>query len=140
MAALPICLTGIWDLGFLRHAPLRGHTNNRRFDRRAVDFFESMSGQRVQAATRVDSKIPETSHKDGSALGAAQTRYIERHKRCTPVTHMRGGMRTAMSNGAHVEYFRGLFQFPTHRREGGPSMSAEWRRNDSAQSQNQPGP
>src|SRR5258708_10348617 len=98
-----------WDLGFLRHAPLR-EASQQIVDSIAesMDFFESMSGQRVHAATRVDFY---TSHEGLHLLSEqAQTRYIERQKRWYNLsTHMPWiGMRTANIDGAHVEYFPGI--------------------------------
>src|SRR5580704_575385 len=98
-----------WDLGFIRHAPLR-EAYQQIVDSIAesMDFFESMSGQRVHAANRVDFY---TSH-EGLHLYSeqAQTRYIERQKRWYNLsTHMPWiGMRSAQVDGAHVEYFRGI--------------------------------
>ncbi len=98
-----------WELGFMRHAPLRD-SYQKIVDSIAesMDFFESMSGQRVHAATRVDFY---TSHEGLHLLSEqAQTRYIERQKRWYNLsTHMPWiGMRTANIDGAHVEYFRGI--------------------------------
>src|SRR6202522_1390098 len=114
-----------WDLGFLRHAPLR-EAYQQIVDSIAesMDFFESMSGQSVHAATRVDFY---TSH-EGLPLSSeqAQTRYIERQKRWYNLsTHMPWiGMRTANIDGAHIEYFRGIAN-PIGVKVGA-SMSAEW--------------
>src|ERR1700689_1822000 len=114
-----------WDLGFLRHAPLR-EAYQQIVDSIAesMDFFESMSGQRVHSASRVDFY---TSH-EGLHLYSeqAQTRYIERQKRWYNLsTHMPWiGMRTAKIDGAHVEYFRGISN-PIGVKVGA-SMSAEW--------------
>src|SRR5476649_1659365 len=98
-----------WDLGFLRHAALRD-AYQKIVDSIAesLDFFESMSGQRVHAATRGDFY---TSHEGLHLLSEqAQTRFIGRQKRCYNLsTHMPWiGMRTARPEGAHVEYFRGI--------------------------------
>jgi len=98
-----------WDLSFLRHAPLHD-AYQRIVDSIAesLDFFESMSGQRVHAATRGDFY---TSHEGLHLLSEqAQTRYIERQKHWYNLsTHMPWiGMRTANIDGAHIEYFRGI--------------------------------
>jgi 3-deoxy-7-phosphoheptulonate synthase len=114
-----------WDLGFLRHAPLRD-SYQKIVDSIAesLDFFESMSGQRVHAATRGDFY---TSHEGLHLLSEqAQTRFIERQKRWYNLsTHMPWiGMRTANIDGAHVEYFRGISN-PIGVKVGA-AMSAEW--------------
>ena len=114
-----------WDLGFLRHAALRD-AYQRIVDSIAesLDFFESMSGQRVHAATRGDFY---TSHEGLHLLSEqAQTRYIERQKHWYNLsTHMPWiGMRTADIDGAHIEYFRGISN-PIGVKVGA-AMSAEW--------------
>jgi 3-deoxy-7-phosphoheptulonate synthase len=114
-----------WDLGFLRHAPLRD-SYQKIVDSIAesLDFFESMSGQRVHAATRGDFY---TSHEGLHLLSEqAQTRFIERQKRWYNLsTHMPWiGMRTANIDGAHVEYFRGISN-PIGVKVGA-AMSPEW--------------
>src|ERR1700742_5028599 len=114
-----------WDLKFMHHAPSRD-AYQKIVDSIAesLEFFESMSGQRVHAATRVDFY---TSHEGLHLLSEqAQTRYIERQKRWYNLsTHMPWiGMRTANIDGAHVEYFRGISN-PIGVKVGA-SMSAEW--------------
>ena len=114
-----------WDLGFLKDAPLRD-AYQKIVDSIAesLEFFESMSGQRVHAATRGDFY---TSHEGLHLLSEqAQTRYIERQKRWYNLsTHMPWiGMRTADIHGAHVEYFRGIAN-PIGVKVGA-AMSAEW--------------
>ena len=114
-----------WDLSFLRHAPLRD-AYQRIVDSIAesLDFFESMSGDEVHAATRCDFY---TSHEGLHLLfEQAQTRYIERQKKWYNLsTHMPWiGMRTAQIDGAHVEYFRGIAN-PIGVKVGA-AMSAEW--------------
>ncbi len=114
-----------WDLGFMRHAPARD-AYQKIVDSIAesLEFFESMSGQQVQTATRVDFY---TSHEGLHLLSEqAQTRYIERQKRWYNLsTHMPWiGMRTANLDGAHVEYFRGISN-PIGVKVGA-AMSAEW--------------
>ncbi len=129
-----------WDLGFLRHSPLRD-AYQRIVDSIAesLEFFESMSGQRVHAATRVEFY---TSHEGLHLLSEqAQTRYIDRQKRWYNLaTHMPWiGMRTAAIDGAHVEYFRGIAN-PIGIKVGA-AMSAEWlqRLVQVLNPQNQPG-
>jgi 3-deoxy-7-phosphoheptulonate synthase len=114
-----------WDLGFLRHSPLAA-AYQQIVDSIAesLEFFESMSGLRVHAATRGDFY---TSH-EGLHLFSeqAQTRYIERQRRWYNLsTHMPWvGMRTANLGGAHVEYFRGIAN-PIGVKVGA-AMDAEW--------------
>src|SRR5579872_4513 len=114
-----------WDLGFVRHAPLReAYQSIVNSIADSLDFFESMSGLSVHAATRVDFY---TSHEGLHLLSEqAQTRYIDRQKRWYNLsTHMPWiGMRTANIDGAHVEYFRGISN-PIGVKVGA-SMSAEW--------------
>ncbi len=98
-----------WDLGFMRDAPLR-----EAYERivhsigDALDFFESLTGQRVGDANHVEFFA---SHEGLHLLyEQAQTRYIARQERWYNLsTHMPWiGMRTAQLDGAHVEYFRGI--------------------------------
>src|SRR6202142_624154 len=114
-----------WDLGFLHHAPLRD-AYQRIVDSIAesLEFFESMSGREVHAATRVDFY---TSHEGLHLLSEqAQTRYIDRQKKWYNLsTHMPWiGMRTAAIDGAHIEYFRGIAN-PIGVKVGA-AMSAQW--------------
>jgi 3-deoxy-7-phosphoheptulonate synthase len=129
-----------WDLSFLRHAPLRG-AYQKIVDSigESLDFFESMSGLRVHAATRGDFY---TSHEGLHLLSEqAQTRYIERQKKWYNLsTHMPWiGMRTAKIDGAHIEYFRGIAN-PVGVKVGA-AMSAEWLQDivEVLNPQNQPG-
>ena len=74
----------------------------------ALDFFESLTGQAVHEATRVDFFA---SHEGLHLLyEQAQTRFIARQNRWYNLsTHMPWiGMRTAQIDGAHVEFFRGI--------------------------------
>ena len=98
-----------WDLGFVRHAQLR-EAYQRIVDSigDALDFFESLTGQKVGDANRVEFFA---SHEGLHLLyEQAQTRYIARQDRWYNLsTHMPWiGMRTAQVDGAHVEYFRGI--------------------------------
>jgi 3-deoxy-7-phosphoheptulonate synthase len=114
-----------WDLGFLRHAPLReAYQRIVQSIAESLEFFESISGQRVHSAARSDFYA---SHEGLHLLSEqAQTRYIERQKRWYNLsTHMPWiGMRTANLDGAHVEYFRGIAN-PIGVKVGS-AMSAEW--------------
>jgi 3-deoxy-7-phosphoheptulonate synthase len=98
-----------WDLGFLTHSPAReAYGRIVRSIADALDFFESMTGNPVHEAGRVDFYA---SH-EGLHLQyeQAQTRHIPRSKNWYNLsTHMPWiGMRTAQLDGAHVEYFRGI--------------------------------
>jgi 3-deoxy-7-phosphoheptulonate synthase len=114
-----------WDLGFLRHAPLReAYQKIVQSIAESLEFFESISGQRVHSAARSDFYA---SHEGLHLLSEqAQTRYIERQKRWYNLsTHMPWiGMRTANLDGAHVEYFRGISN-PIGVKVG-TGMSAQW--------------
>jgi len=114
-----------WDLGFVRHAELRG-AYQRIVDSigDALDFFESLTGQAVHDAAQVDFY---SSHEGLHLLyEAAQTRFIPRQNRWYNLsTHMPWiGMRTANIDGAHVEYFRGISN-PIGVKLGA-AMSDEW--------------
>jgi len=129
-----------WDLGFVRRAPLR-----EAYERivhsigDALDFFESMMGQQVGDALRVEFF---SSHEGLHLLyEQAQTRHIPRQNRWYNLsTHMPWiGMRTATVEGAHVEYFRGIAN-PIGVKVG-TAMSDEWLQELVAilNPQNQPG-
>jgi 3-deoxy-7-phosphoheptulonate synthase len=98
-----------WDLGFLRHSPLKdAYEQIVNSIRDSLEFFESVSGRPVNEARIVDFYV---SH-EGLHLQyeQAQTRFIPRSQRWYNLsTHMPWiGMRTAQLDGAHVEYFRGI--------------------------------
>ena len=114
-----------WDLGFVRHAPLR-EAYQRIVDSigDALDFFESLTGQKAGDANRVEFFA---SHEGLHLLyEQAQTRFIARQDRWYNLsTHMPWiGMRTAQVEGAHVEYFRGIAN-PIGVKVGA-AMSDEW--------------
>jgi 3-deoxy-7-phosphoheptulonate synthase len=114
-----------WNLEFMRHAPLKeAYQRIVQSIGDSLDFFESISGQRVHEASRVDFY---TSH-EGLHLHyeQAQTRFIPRQQRWYNLsTHLPWiGMRTAQLDGAHIEYFRGIAN-PIAVKVG-PSMDAEW--------------
>jgi 3-deoxy-7-phosphoheptulonate synthase len=114
-----------WNLDFMRHAPLKeAYQRIVQSIADSLDFFESMSGQRVHETSRVDFF---TSHEGLHLLyEQAQTRFIPRQQRWYNLsTHMPWiGMRTAQLDGAHVEYFRGIAN-PIAVKIGS-SMDAEW--------------
>ena len=114
-----------WDLGFVRHAQLR-EAYQRIVDSigDALDFFESLTGQKAGDANRVEFFA---SHEGLHLLyEQAQTRFIARQDRWYNLsTHMPWiGMRTAQVEGAHVEYFRGIAN-PIGVKVGA-GMSDEW--------------
>jgi 3-deoxy-7-phosphoheptulonate synthase len=98
-----------WDLGFVRHAELReAYERIAHSIGDALDFFQSLTGQAVHDATRVDFY---SSHEGLHLLyEQAQTRFIARQNHWYNLsTHMPWiGVRTAQVDGAHVEYFRGI--------------------------------
>ena len=114
-----------WDLGFLRDAPLReAYERIAHSIGESLDFFESLTGQKVSDAARVEFFC---SH-EGLLLPyeQAQTRYIARQEQWYNLaTHYPWiGMRTAQVDGAHVEYFRGIAN-PVAVKVGA-AMSDEW--------------
>ena len=129
-----------WDLGFVRHAPLReAYERIAHSVGYALDFFEALTGRRVHDGTRVDFFA---SHEGLHLLyEQAQTRFIPRQKRWYNLsTHMPWiGMRTAQLDGAHVEYFRGIAN-PIGIKVGA-AMSEEWLQElvGALNPQNQPG-
>jgi 3-deoxy-7-phosphoheptulonate synthase len=114
-----------WDLGFMHHAPLReSYQRIVASIGDALDFFESLTGQRVSDSTRVDFFC---SHEGLHLLyEQAQTRYIQRQQRWYNLsTHMPWiGMRTAQPGDAHMEYFRGIAN-PVGVKVGA-AMTDEW--------------
>jgi 3-deoxy-7-phosphoheptulonate synthase len=129
-----------WELGFMRHAQL--HESYERIVKSlgdALDFFESMTGQKVGDAAHVEFF---SSHEGLHLLyEQAQTRYIARQGHWYNLsTHMPWiGMRTAHLGDAHVEYFRGIAN-PIGVKVGA-AMTDEWLQQLVAtlNPQNQPG-
>ena len=114
-----------WDIGFAHSTPFeKAYRRIVKSVTDSLDFFESISGQPVYRTRRVDFY---TSH-EGLHLPyeQAQTRFIERRGRWYNLsTHFPWiGMRTAQTDGAHVEYFRGIAN-PIAVKIG-PGMSPEW--------------
>ncbi len=98
-----------WDLDFVSHSPSAAEYH-RIVERIAdsLDFFESMTGAKIDRARRVDFY---TSHEALHLLyEQAQTRYLEHRDGWYDLTtHFPWiGMRTADPDGAHVEYCRGI--------------------------------
>jgi 3-deoxy-7-phosphoheptulonate synthase len=129
-----------WDLGFLRDAPLReAYERIAHSIGESLDFFESLTGQKVSDAARVEFFC---SH-EGLLLPyeQAQTRFIARQGQWYNLaTHYPWiGMRTAQVDGAHVEYFRGIAN-PVGVKVGA-AMTDEWLQELVAvlDPQNQPG-
>ncbi len=98
-----------WDLDFVQHSPLAAEYR-RIVDAisESVDFMETVSGQPVHEAGRVDFYA---SHEGLHLLyEQAQTRYLAHQQGWYNLTthYPWIGMRTANLDGAHVEYFRGI--------------------------------
>jgi 3-deoxy-7-phosphoheptulonate synthase len=129
-----------WELGFTHQGPLReSYERIVASIKDALDFFESLTGQRVGDSGRVDFFC---SHEGLHLLyEQAQTRYIQRQQRWYNLsTHMPWiGMRTAQPGDAHVEYFRGIAN-PVGVKVGA-AMSDEWLQElvQRLNPQNQPG-
>ncbi|MCH8137255.1 MAG: 3-deoxy-7-phosphoheptulonate synthase, partial [Proteobacteria bacterium] len=114
-----------WDLDFVSHSKSAAEYH-RIVDRIAdsLDFFESMTGAKIDNARRVDFY---TSHEALHLLyEQAQTRDLEhRDGWYNLTTHFPWiGMRTAAIEGAHVEYFRGIAN-PIGVKVG-QGMTGEW--------------
>ncbi len=114
-----------WDLDFVRHSPL-AEEYHRIVESigNSLSFFESISGQQVHQASRVDFFA---SHEGLHLLyEQAQTRFLPRRGQWYNLaTHFPWiGMRTADVDGAHVEFFRGVANPMAIKL--GPGMSAEW--------------
>jgi 3-deoxy-7-phosphoheptulonate synthase len=98
-----------WDLGFMQHAKLKD-AYQKIVDSitASLDFFRAISGGPIHETSQVRFY---SSHEGLHLLyEQAQTRYLQRRERWYNLsTHMPWiGMRTAMPDGAHVEYFRGI--------------------------------
>ncbi len=98
-----------WDLDFVRHSPLADEYHRIvNAISESVDFMETVSGQPVHEAGRVDFFA---SHEGLHLLyEQAQTRFLPHQDGWYNLTtHFPWiGMRTANLDGAHVEYFRGI--------------------------------
>jgi len=114
-----------WDLEWVQHSPLADEYHEiARSIGNSLQFFESMSGAKVNSARRVEFY---TSH-EGLQLPyeQAQTRFLEHRGSWYDLsTHFPWiGMRTAQVDGAHVEYFRGI-RNPMGIKLG-PAMTRDW--------------
>jgi 3-deoxy-7-phosphoheptulonate synthase len=98
-----------WDLGFVQHSPRAA--DYQRIVReigQSLRFMETLAGQTVAEMTRVNFY---TSHEGlHLAYEQAHTRQVPRREGWYNLgCHFPWiGMRTAMPDGAHVEYFRGI--------------------------------
>lgn len=96
-----------WNLDWVDHSPLSKEYQKVTDDiSRSLNFFESISGQAIHQTRRAEFF---TAH-EGLHLHyeQAQTR-LRRDRWYDLTTHFPWiGMRTAMLDGAHVEYFRGI--------------------------------
>jgi len=114
-----------WDLDWVSHSPLADQYHAIVQDiSHSLEFFESISGRRISASTRVDFY---TSHEGLQLLyEQAQTRFLEhRGAWYNLTTHMPWiGLRTAQPDGAHVEYFSGI-RNPVGVKVGA-EMSSDW--------------
>ncbi len=98
-----------WDLDFVSHSPLADEYRQLvKTVADGLDFFESMTGEKIYRARRVDFY----SAHEGLHLPyeQAQTRYLEHRKKWFNLTtHFPWiGLRTSELSGAHIEYFRGI--------------------------------
>jgi 3-deoxy-7-phosphoheptulonate synthase len=98
-----------WDLAFVSHSPLadRYHEMVRRVAD-GLDFFESITGTKIHEARRVDFFAShEALH---LYYEQAQTRFLKHRSRWYNLTthYPWIGARTTASDGAHVEYCRGI--------------------------------
>ena len=112
-----------WDLDWVSHSPLASQYQEvTNAISHSLDFFESISGQPIHQTRRAEFY----SAHEGLHLKyeQAQTRR-RRSKWYDLTTHFPWiGMRTAMLDGAHVEYFRGIAN-PMGIKIG-QGMTAEW--------------
>jgi 3-deoxy-7-phosphoheptulonate synthase len=86
-----------WDLGFVKHSPLRDQYRQMASISDSLDFFEAMSGTAcTRRAARRSTRATKALH---LLYEQAQTRYIERRRRWYNLsTHLPWiGMRTASS-------------------------------------------
>jgi len=114
-----------WDLDWVGHSPMAGeyraivHSISE-----SLDFLETVLGREMHLAQKAEMYA---AHEGLHLLyEQSQTRYLDRRGRWYNLTtHFPWiGMRTAMMDGAHVEYFRGISN-PMGIKIG-PGMTREW--------------
>jgi 3-deoxy-7-phosphoheptulonate synthase len=114
-----------WDLDWVGHSPMAdeyreivGSISN------SLDFLETVMGRALHRAQKADIYA---AHEGLHLLyEQAQTRFLDRRERWYNLTtHFPWiGMRTAATDGAHIEYFRGIAN-PVGVKIG-PGMTREW--------------
>ncbi len=114
-----------WDLAWVGHSPMADDYHEIVHSiSNSIDFLETFSGKEVYRSQRADIY----SAHEGLHLHyeQAQTRFLDRRERWYNLTtHFPWiGMRTAATDGAHVEFFRGVAN-PVGVKIG-PGMSREW--------------
>jgi 3-deoxy-7-phosphoheptulonate synthase len=114
-----------WDLNWVGHSPMADeyHAIVASISD-SLDFLETIAGQPVHKTRRADIYA---AHEGLHLLyEQAQTRYLDRRERWYNLTtHFPWiGMRTAATDGAHVEFFRGISN-PVGIKIG-PGMTREW--------------
>jgi 3-deoxy-7-phosphoheptulonate synthase len=114
-----------WDLNWVGHSPMADeyHAIVASISD-SLDFLETIAGQPVHKTRRADIYA---AHEGLHLLyEQAQTRFLDRRERWYNLTtHFPWiGMRTAATDGAHVEFFRGIAN-PVGIKIG-PGMTREW--------------
>jgi 3-deoxy-7-phosphoheptulonate synthase len=116
-----------WDLDWVRHSPLADEFHRLvQSVADGLDFFESITGQTIDEARRVDFfACHEGLH---LPYEEAQTRFLGRRQRWYDLTtHFPWiGARTSAPEGAHVEFFSGVAN-PVGVKVG-PTMTPDWLR------------
>ncbi len=114
-----------WDLDFLKHSPLKEtYQQIASSVADSLDFFEAISGGPIQEASLV--RFFSSHEALLLPYEQAQTRFIARQSRWYNLSaHLPWiGLRTARTDGAHVEYFRGISN-PIAVKVG-PAMEPAW--------------
>jgi 3-deoxy-7-phosphoheptulonate synthase len=114
-----------WDLGWVGHSAMADEYHEIvKSISNSLDFLETISGEEVHRTQRADIYA---AHEGLHLLyEQAQTRYLNHRGRWYNLTtHFPWiGMRTVATDGAHIEYFRGIAN-PVGIKIG-PSMTGEW--------------
>ena len=114
-----------WDLDWVGHSPMADEYRDIVTSiSNSLDFLESVLGRELHRAQRADIYA---AHEGLHLLyEQSQTRYLDRRERWYNLTtHFPWvGMRTAATDGAHIEYFRGIAN-PVGIKVG-PGMTREW--------------